>query len=76
VTAEGVTSTNQVRQPISVSITQSTASLTGEFTANGMSGAFAAAVSVPAMSGTLTLRGSDGCAANAKDEWARRRISR
>jgi hypothetical protein len=66
VTDEGVTSSTQVRQSVSVSIAQSAASVTGEFTANDLSGAFAAAVSGTDISGTLTLRGSDGCAATAK----------
>ena len=59
----GVTSSSGVEQPVSVSITQSAASLTGEFTSTEMSGAFAARTNI---SGTLTLRGSDGCAATAK----------
>src|SRR4051812_23929786 len=55
VTDEGVTSSFQVRQPVSVSIAQSVASLTGEFTAIDMSGAFSGAISGTDISGTLTL---------------------
>lgn len=65
VTVENVASSHRSVQPVSVTITQSDGSLTGEFTGNGFSGAFAGAVSGNDISGTLTLRGSDGCAATA-----------
>lgn len=66
VTVESVVSSSRSGQPVSVTITQSDGSLTGEFTGSGFSGVFAGAVSGNDISGTLTLRGSDGCAAMAK----------
>jgi hypothetical protein len=52
VTDRGVTSSFGVEQRVSVSITQSAASLTGEFTSFDMSGAFVAALSGTDLSGT------------------------
>jgi hypothetical protein len=64
-TNKNVTSSFETGGPVSVTISQSDASATGQFRATDVSGAFAAVITGADLDGTLTLHGTDGCRAAA-----------